>query len=708
MNRAFITFGLPMARALILVFLAMLPLQFFSNEKDSLLALINNSQTHDTVKMGALIRLSGLYSLSNFDSSVYFGEQARKLALKKRAAFYYARACQTIGMTQLNYGNWKQCIIEHKNAAAFYQCLPGVLSYEARCYNNMGNGYKSWGKLKESLENYEKAKKLYEIAGDRKGIGGVINNIGNIHLGLGDPLKAREMFREAAVINTEMGNKNWLSINIMNIGITFFDKQQFDSAAWYFLQAKKLSEETGFKGIWSSVLVNLGNVNMELNKPDLAEKYFQEAIAYNQSIGNEHNNALLFSNIAANLKKKGEKARAYSFLDQSISLSEKYQDLYSLQSALRLKSEMKEEEKNFQDAHVFYKKYIATRDSLQNSDSRSKMNELEESFKEEKHRIEMEKLTRENQLKEVSAKKNMILFYSALGMSLLILIAAGIFLKKFINEKKAKKELSDKNQEIKIQKAIIEEKNKDISDSIAYAKQIQESLLPTENELGAYFSDSFIFFKPKDVVSGDFFWLGKSEDGLLVAVADCTGHGVPGALMSMIGIEKLNQSLSRKFDGPGKILSDLNKAIRKTLKQDGQWASRDGMDIGLIHWLNGGSSIRYSGANRPLWVIRNKQVLELPATKSAIGGTTSDEQVFEENTMDLTGGDILYLFSDGYADQFGGEKGKKLKYKKLREIILENAHLPMKAQKQVLEDTFEKWKGPLDQIDDILVMGIRI
>jgi serine phosphatase RsbU (regulator of sigma subunit) len=251
-------------------------------------------------------------------------------------------------------------------------------------------------------------------------------------------------------------------------------------------------------------------------------------------------------------------------------------------------------------------------------------------------------------------------------------------------------------------------KNQEITDSIHYASRIQQALLINKDEIVKNINNHFILFKPKDIVSGDFYFYAKHQDYIFLAAADCTGHGVPGSLMSMIGHEKLKLAVAHTIN-PGEILTYLNKSIKEALNQHAEKDStRDGMDIALVRINFLTNEVVYSGANRPIWIIKKdkSEIEEIKATKKAIGGFTDSEQIFDEHYMSLNEGDVFYLFSDGYADQFG-KNGKKLMTKKFKEILLSINSLNMLEQQNYLDNFIENWKSGIEQIDDILVIGVK-
>jgi serine phosphatase RsbU (regulator of sigma subunit) len=276
--------------------------------------------------------------------------------------------------------------------------------------------------------------------------------------------------------------------------------------------------------------------------------------------------------------------------------------------------------------------------------------------------------------------------------------------------------LAESNKELEIKNEIIEEKSKDIRDSINYAQRIQQAILPPFEKIDKELTDYFILFKPKDVVSGDFYWHSavtttrgdgqKEERVVIMAAVDCTGHGVPGALMSIIGSTILNQTTSAvTVNTPAQALGYLNREITKTLN-----SIKDGMDMALCAINFDKLELQYAGANNPLYIVREKQFIEVKPDKQAIGADTEDAEVkvFTNHVVKLEKGDAVYLFTDGYADQFGGPNGKKFKYKKFQELLIEIQDNTMEEQKHILNYHHEQWKGKLDQVDDILVIGIRI
>jgi serine phosphatase RsbU (regulator of sigma subunit) len=286
------------------------------------------------------------------------------------------------------------------------------------------------------------------------------------------------------------------------------------------------------------------------------------------------------------------------------------------------------------------------------------------------------------------------------------------------NEQVLERKVVERTEEVVQQKQEIEVKNREleilykhVTDSIRYAKRIQESILPPDNVIHKLLPDSFVFYKPKDIVSGDFYWVSESESKVLFSTIDCTGHGVPGAFMSLVGYNLLKEITDTGHNlQPASILDALSEGVRNTLHQfDNKSSSKDGMDIALCMLDYTKMELQYAGAMNSLYLIRNKTMQEIKADKLFIGYSYSDQQkTYTNHTIKLQKGDCIYISSDGYADQFGGPRGRKFMVNNFRHLLVEIHHRPLNIQKEILEARFDEWKGSLDQVDDICVMGIKV
>ncbi len=296
-----------------------------------------------------------------------------------------------------------------------------------------------------------------------------------------------------------------------------------------------------------------------------------------------------------------------------------------------------------------------------------------------------------------------------------ILIIASVYLilklqtRSLIKSHRLLKEKERIIEEVKSRKAELETKEKNITESLHYAQRIQEALLPSEEYFRKHFRDSFIFFRPKDIVSGDFYWIGEKGGKIFVTGADCTGHGVPGALMSMIGLEIIEKTINDdNISNPSEILAILNKGLEKTFSREKNIGTiiRDGMDIGLCAIDLNAKKIEYAGAFFPLYMIRDDLLVEIKGDKLLIGMNPSGIP-YTEHRIDIKEGDIFYIFSDGFVDQFGGKDNRKFMYRRFRYLLTTIHHFPAEDQKSVLEDNIKSWMGENPQLDDMMVIGFK-
>jgi sigma-B regulation protein RsbU (phosphoserine phosphatase) len=356
-----------------------------------------------------------------------------------------------------------------------------------------------------------------------------------------------------------------------------------------------------------------------------------------------------------------------------------------------LREEIKDLEQKAQ--HALKEKEAQENEKAKLEEKNKKVWQMSEAVYKEKKKVdeENEKLTVEKEKLETEKKK------------------VDEKVKKLWNQSTAIHKEKERINELKL---VVEHKHQEVIDSVNYAKRIQEAILPDLKEVNASLPQSFILFKPKDIVAGDFYWFGKPEGSneAIIASVDCTGHGVPGAFMSMIGNTLLNQVVfERKITEPNQVLTALNEEVNRALKQtQADSESRDGMDIAICSFDLDKPEMHYSGAMRPLYFIRNGELAETKASKFPIGGQSYNvEKVYVNHVIPLQKGDTIYISTDGYADQFSPDD-KKLMTRKFKEILLSIQDKTMEEQKQFLNEYIENWKGSMEQTDDILVIGIRI
>ena len=354
-------------------------------------------------------------------------------------------------------------------------------------------------------------------------------------------------------------------------------------------------------------------------------------------------------------------------------------------------------------AFSYYKKFIQVKDEVINEQKYKKINELETRYQTKQKEDEINILNQKDQLSKTKIKQaRLVIVFVSFGIIVVIVFLVLIF-KQYQDKRKANVALEEKNK-------LITKQKQDITDSIMYASKIQSAVLPPDEIFKGYFKDYFILYLPKDIVSGDFYWITEYEGKIIFAAADCTGHGVPGAFMSMLGTAFLNEIVS-KYKGlhPSDILNELRLNIIKSLHQkDDTQERKDGMDISLTMVNFQNYSAEYAGAYNPLIICRNKDLIEYKADRQPVGIYKKTMEPFTNHVIQLQPNDSLYSFSDGYVDQFGSDNKKKFMIKNLKELLLKIQKHDMNTQRRLLYDNYITWKGEVEQIDDVLLFGIKI
>jgi serine phosphatase RsbU (regulator of sigma subunit) len=359
---------------------------------------------------------------------------------------------------------------------------------------------------------------------------------------------------------------------------------------------------------------------------------------------------------------------------------------------------------DYKKAYLYHQKFTNLKDEIYNDNENEIIAEMQTKYESDKKDSQIELLNTTKKLQDADLKRKSIIIWSFLVGLVLVIVLAFYIYRGYKIKQKANEVITQQKKEVEQQKAIIEEKQKEIVDSITYAKRIQYALLASDSFLDAHLPEHFVLFKPKDIVSGDFYWAASQENNFYLAACDSTGHGVPGAFMSLLNTGFLSEAIKeKKIDAPNEIFNYVRKRLIESISNEHQ---QDGMDATLIKITT--NKLEYASANNKAVVIRNNELIELGCDKMPIGKSPKEDQSFSSFSFDLLKGDCIYLFTDGFADQFGGANGKKFKYKQLHSMLIANSAEPMERQKEILSNAFEVWKGNLEQVDDMLLIGIRI
>lgn len=645
----------------------------------------NNSLTH---LIDSLISQGIGYRAINKDSSVSSLQTALEISTKNKLLEKAGYIHNSLGVTYNSAGMYELAILHFTKAISIRREGTDKKSLSLS-YNNLGLAYERLGLYKEATDAIFQSKEIAEQ-------NNFYSNIGTNNMALGSILYKQEnhtnalkYFKEAEKIFTQNNDSINLSQCYNDIASIYAELGQDSKQYDYLKKSLQIREALKDNRGTLQTLSNLTNFYIKKDSIEQAIKTNQKCITVAEKIQEPY--ALVISLIQTGqiFKRKNQLHQALIFFEKALRLSQQYSIKDLEQECLVLLADYYKNISNYKEAYGYLNAYLKQKEQFFKEDIKSKIIEIEAKNEIEKQDLAIKELELVNQ-------RNIIF------ISLLLLI---IILIVFIT-----RTLINKNKKIKKANQIIKQKNKDIVSSIQYAKKIQHATLPSLVSIPPLLSDSFILYLPKDIVSGDFYWHTHTEEGDIIAAVDCTGHGVPGAFMSLIGSQALSKIIKEySISDPGRLLEKLDQEISLILNQSSEETeSKDGMDL-TICILNKNKKLSYAGANRPLYYITDNTFYEIKATKRPIGGNQLlHKNPFVFHQIQMRPGDKFYLFSDGYADQIGYSTDKKFMTKNLKKLIEQIHYLPMSHQKSKLIDTFINWKGKAEQTDDILFIGVQV
>ncbi|MCB9360064.1 MAG: SpoIIE family protein phosphatase [Flavobacteriales bacterium] len=492
---------------------------------------------------------------------------------------------------------------------------------------------------------------------------------------------------------------------LTNRSFIFLNFKLFDSAyttlnQLFFYETKMTNKDRYF------FYQNFGNYYTETGDYNNAIINFKKAITFAEQEKLTDSKVTALTLISIPHRKKKEYDIAFNYINKSIVLAKKNNLIYELNEAYDELILIYESKNDFKKAYLTKLKNDSISDEIYNVEKINRINQFENQLKlaEKEKVITKQQLSlKEEQLHHSEAKSKITTLIFVVILCLLLIVFVSYI---FFRAKKLNQKINAQKEEIEEQKIIVEVKNKEITSSIAYAKRIQNAILPPISLINNFFPDSFIFYLPKDIVAGDFYWMQKVDDIILFAVADCTGHGVPGAMVSVVCDNALNRATRElNIKQPAKILDAVSDIVVETFEKS-ETDVKDGMDIALCSWNTKTNVLEYAGANNSLYLIRNGELFETKADKQPIGKSLK-RHPFTNHNIELVKNDSIYLFSDGYADQFGGPKGKKFMYKAFKQMLITYSSLPIIEQEEAIKSTFFKWKEAHEQVDDICILGVK-
>jgi serine phosphatase RsbU (regulator of sigma subunit) len=712
---------------------------------DSLQAVLEKATT-DTAKVRIMCAVSVHCKRKDVKKASEMAQKAFELAQKTKVDKYLAQATRTLAGSYENTGNVLKTVQYYKEAIELYEKM-GDEKLLNDVYNELGIAYFNQYIFDKALEYFAKAMRYAQKTENKEFEARLTNNLGALYARDEDFKKSEEMYLKAYNLNKALKKKLLMMSNLNNLGNIYRSMKRYDESLKCFEELLELGGELKDS---SRIYIAYGNMSIvykTMKQPDKALAYSQKVLQHHIKIGDVKGIAGDYDDLAGIYLDKHDLVKAEEYALKSVNLLLKANNYRSLINTYYVLAKIYEKKGETQEALAYYKQYISIKDSLENTDKAKQLVQMRTIYETESKEAENQKLRQKNDL-HIAQKSTFYAIGIAISFALLGVVAVAIILyrnnahKHRLNQELTmqKAELAEQKEEIQVQNEelrqqqeeiitqrdyiakqnleltgrneVIENKNLIIESSIQVALQIQNAMLPYPARMQATLGEYFVLNKPKDIVSGDYYWLQKQEGKIILAVIDCVGHGVPGALMSMIAHALLDKVVVlQEHQQPADILKYLDEEVKYALQTNTD-NSQGGMDAAIVIWTpveEGEVQVTFGGAKRPLFVKRpnSQEIEEIGSTRRSIGGEINVALPFTQQTLSLEKGTIMYLFSDGITDQ-NDIKRNRIGGNKLKDILLQNAHLPMPEQKARLEHTVQAYMEGTIQRDDIVLVGVKL
>lgn len=597
--------------------------------------------------------------------------------------------------------------IECYNKSISFSSGINDLNKIAICYNSLGDVYRTQNNYPKALEYFNQGLDLAKKNKNNNQIAFCLSCMGDIYSAQKDFNKGLSYYENAYKIANENNLKLQECNSLGSIGMTYYLTDNKDKALEYFQKTIQIAEEIGNKDKVAFANNLMGDIYVSFKQYDKALECYSKSIAISEETGNKAQLVNSYNQLSSYYLdvKKFQESKAAAL--KSFELSKEIKTPEGLKNASKILANINELENNPTEALRMLHLFIQMRDSINNEESVKQIAAVEYKAKEEG--LKAEQAARESANQAELNRQKVIRYAFTIGFALVLILVIVVF-KNLQQNKKKNRIITAQKKEVEHQKELVEEKNKEITDSITYAKRLQEAILPPVKLVEQVFPESFVLYIPKDIIAGDFYWMEHSGDFTFIAAADSTGHGVPGAMVSVVCSNALNRAVKEfKLTEPGLVLDKARELVLDTFsKSEGD--VKDGMDISLLCINRKQQIITWAGANNPLWFIspdNTNELKEIKPNKQPIG-KTDNPLPFTTHSIPYQQGTIIYLITDGYADQFGGPKGKKYKYKQLEDLIVANQNKPLPEQKTMLANSFADWKKEYEQVDDVTLLGLKV
>jgi len=726
---------------------------------DSLKKVVEG-EMHDTFKLKAMRNWSNLIYYSDPELDLELNERINQLCLEnlekdlpkiERHYYLFAQsgAINMIGVYHKKKGDYEKAIDLYLQSMKISESINNQRGISMSA-NSLGNLYSDQGDYLQAKFFYQQGLEIDKELGNKSDIASSYVNLGQVYMKQGNNAQAIDYYLKSLKIQEELDDIYGMALSYVNIGLINHKLQENETALEYLGKAKANFDSLGYKYGSAACLTNMGNIFQEEGDYDTAIKYQFEALELRESIGDKMSIAHSYANLGSLHKMNNKWAKAEEYFNKSLKIREELEEEPGIAFNLSSLGKLKYDQKNYEQALDYAKRgleigqrigdieeiehaakilwltykakrqydralsmhelYIDSRDSINSSNNQKEVIKKQAQYEFDKQHLadslayaqkqEMDAMMHKSAL-EKEANQRYLLYSGIAALVIIGLILMGGYLRK----KKDNQLIKEQKQEVETQKQMVEQKNEEIIDSINYAQRIQRAILPPMSEVEAALPESFVFYRPKDIVAGDFYWMKKTDDSVYIAAADCTGHGVPGAMVSVICNSGLNRSVMEfGLKSPAEILDKTRELVIKEFEKSEEEV-KDGMDIALCRIET--NKVSYAGANNPLWLIRNGEMQVIKADKQPIG-KYANSKAFSHHEIEVQKGDVIYLFSDGFPDQFGGEKGKKYMSARFKRFLLSIHDHNLSEQGKLLESEFLNWIGGEEQLDDICVVGVKI
>ncbi len=669
-----------------------------------------NTELSDSARLNAIHELIWYgYVYSNPDTAFIMAETMLQFAKEANNEKGMANAYSIQGICYSIRGDNRKAIVYMEKTYEINKKRKD-LKGAAASLGNIGVAYYSLGEYKKALGYYDRALKINQDIDDARGIGANLGNISLIHSVLGNYDIALQKSLEGLEYDIKSGVPRRLIAGYANVGVSYSKLDSADKALEYQRKCIEVSRKYNDQRSLATATMNVGVILEKQGDTEQALENYLEALEIRKTLKDPHGLAESYSNLAQLFAKRKEMGKAIQYGEQGYQLAKDNDLLSDIKANAKQLYQIYRKAGKHKKALEMHEAFIEARDTLLSVENRKSalLSEFEHQFRlktvadstkaAEAEKVIVAELAAERS-ENVRQQQRSYFLYGGLALTLLF----GLFIfNRFRITNRQKLVIEE-------QKMMVEEKNREILDSIQYAKRLQDAILPPTKLVKEYLEQSFILYKPKDVVAGDFYWMETVGDTIYFAAADCTGHGVPGAMVSVVCSNALSKALvEENIVEPAKILDRTRELVINRFGRSEE-SIKDGMDISLCALNLSTNAAQWAGANNPLWIIRaeNGTLEEIKGDKQPIG-SYAVERPFTNHAIKFEAGDTLYLFSDGYPDQFGGTKGKKYKTGQLKAFLASIREHDMTKQGELLDIEFTRWKGNIDQIDDVCMIGVRI